>query len=337
MIDLSTHWLGLALRSPLVMSPSPLGEDLDAIRRAEDAGAGAVVLPSLFEEQLEIESRDLDRQLSQGAHSHAEAHGYFPDLPGFHLGPEAYLEHVRRAKAAVDIPVIGSLNGISSGGWVEYAQQIEAAGADALELNVYFVATDLGRSGAEVEHQYVELVQDVRRAVGIPLAVKLGPYFSAFAHFAKRLDTAGADGLVLFNRFYQPDLDVDRLEVVPNLTLSTSGELRLRLRWIGVLFGHLRADLGVTGGIHTAQDVLKAVMAGAHVTMMTSALLQHGVAHLGRVRHDLLGWMEEHEYESITQMRGSMSHRHVADPVAFERANYLAVLRSFALRPGGRE
>lgn len=336
MIDLTSRWLGLTLRSPLVMSPSPLGEDLDAIRRAEDAGAGAVVLPSLFEEQLVVESADLDRQLSHGAHSHPEADSYFPEMPGFQLGPDAYLDHLRRAKAAVDMPVIASLNGISSGGWIEYARQIEDAGADALELNVYYVATDLDRSGADVEHRYVELVRDVRREVGIPVAVKLGPYFSAFAHFAQRLDQAGADGLVLFNRFYQPDLDIEQLEVVPNLQLSTSSELRLRLRWVGILYGHLRGGLGVTGGVHTAADVLKAVMAGADVTMMTSALLKHGVAHLGTVRHDLLAWMEAHEYGSIAQMRGSMSHRHVADPAAFERANYLAVLRSYALRPAGR-
>jgi dihydroorotate dehydrogenase (fumarate) len=314
------------------MSAGPLGESLDAIRRAEDAGAAAVVLPSLFEEQMAIESEDLDHHLSHGTHSVAEALTYFPDRTDYHLGPDGYLEHVRQAKAAVDIPVIASLNGVSSGGWIEYARKLEQAGADALELNVYFVPSDPLLTGAEVEEMYVDLVRDVRVDVGIPLAVKLPHFFSAIPNVARRLDLAGADGLVLFNRFYQPDLDLERLEVVPNLTLSTSAELRLRLRWVAILYGVVDADLAVTGGVHTAEDVLKATMAGASVAMMTSALLQHGLAHLARVRHDLLVWMEAHEYESIRQMRGSMSQRAVAEPAAFERANYLKVLRSYALR-----
>jgi len=334
MIDLTTTWLGLPLRTPLVMSPSPLGESLDVIRRAEDAGVGAVVLPSLFEEQILVESRDLDRQLWHGAHVHAEAATYFPDMTDYNLGPEGYLAHLERAKAAVDVPVIASLNGVSAGGWVEYARRMEAAGADALELNVYHLATDPFVSSAAVERAYLDLVRDVTREVGIPVAVKIGPYFSALAHFARELDEAGADGLVLFNRFYQPDIDVEALDVVPNLTLSTPSELRLRLRWVAILHGHVRADLGVTGGVHGAVDVLKAMMAGASVAMMTSALLQHGVDHVARVRADLEHWMTEHEYASIDEMRGSMSHRHVADPAAFERANYLKVLRSYALRGG---
>ena len=335
MIDLSTRYLGLALRSPLVMSPSPLCEHLDNLRHAEDAGAGAIVLHSLFEEQMQIESHDLDRHLTSGTHAFAESLTYFPDMTAYNLGPDGYLEHVRRAKAAVDIPVIASLNGVSSGGWIEYARRIEQAGADALELNVYFVPTDPLRSGAEVEAMYVDLVRDVRRSIGIPLAVKLSHFFSSIPNMALQVDEAGADGLVLFNRFYQPDLDIERLEVVPNLTLSTPAELRLRIRWVAILYGRLQADLAVTGGVHSAEDVLKALMAGASVAMMTSALLEHGVEHLARVQAQLVAWMEEHEYVSVQQMRGSMSHQAVAEPAAFERANYLKVLRSFALRESG--
>ncbi len=332
MIDLSTRYLGLPLTSPLVMSASPLSEDVDNLRRAEDAGAGAVVLHSLFEEQMTIESHDLDRHLSHGTEAFAEALTYFPDMTDYNLGPEGYLAHVERAKAAVRIPVIASLNGVSSGGWIEYARRIEEAGADALELNVYFIPTDADMTGVEVERMYVDLVRDVKATVRIPVAVKIGPFFSALANLARRLEAAGADALVLFNRFYQPDLDVERLEVVPNLTLSSSSELRLRLRWVAILFGHVQADLAVTGGVHTAEDVLKAMMAGARVAMMTSALLHNGIGYLGRVRTALLAWMEEHEYESIRQMQGSMSQRAVAEPAAFERANYLRVLRSYALR-----
>ncbi len=332
MIDLSTGYLGRTLTSPIVLSASPLSESIDNLRRAEDAGVGAIVLHSLFEEQLTIERDDLDHNLTYGTDSFAEALAYFPTLDSFEIGPEGYLEHVRRAKSAVAVPVIASLNGVSAGGWVEYAREIERAGADALELNTYFIPTDPAVGGAEVENMYVELVRAVRAAVRIPLAVKLGPFFSAFANFANRLDHVGADALVLFNRFYQPDLDIERLEVVPNLTLSTSSELRLRLRWLAILYGHVRARLAVTGGVHTAEDVLKAMMAGAAVAMMASAPLAHGIEYLATVHAGLLRWMEEHEYESITQMQGSMSQRAVAEPAAFERANYLRVLRSYALR-----
>jgi dihydroorotate dehydrogenase (fumarate) len=332
MTDLATRYLGLALANPLVVSASPLGEHLDVIRRLEDAGAAAIVLPSLFEEQLMIESHDLDHHLSHGTESFAEALSYFPDVGAYRLGPDGYLEHVRRAKAAVGIPVIGSLNGVSSGGWIEYARLIQDAGADALELNVYFIPTDPSVDGASVERMYEELVRDVRASVRIPVAVKLGPFFTALANLASRLVAAGADGLVLFNRFYQPDLDVERLEVVPNLTLSTSEELRLRLRWVAILHGHVAADLAVTGGVHGAEDVLKAMMAGAAVAMMTSALLGRGVGHLTVVRDAMVEWMVAHEYESVRQMQGSMSQRAVAEPAAFERANYLRVLRSYALR-----
>jgi dihydroorotate dehydrogenase (fumarate) len=330
---LATDYLGLALGSPLVMSASPLCEDLDAIRRAEDAGAGAVVLHSLFEEQLTVDGHDLDPHLSQHEYNLAEASGYFPETTSYNLGPDGYLEHLRRAKAAVGIPVIASLNGVSSGGWIDFARRIQEAGADALELNAYFLPTDPLLTGAEVEGMYVDLVRDVSLSVTLPLAVKLSHFFSAIPNIAHRLERAGASGLVLFNRFYQPDVDIERLEVVPNLTLSTSSELRLRLRWVAILHGHVDVDLAVTGGVHTAEDVVKALMAGAAATMMTSALLHHGVEHLARVQAGLRAWMEEHEYESVGQMRGCMSSAAVAEPAAFERANYLKVLRGYALRP----
>lgn len=332
MVDLSVRYLGLPLASPLVASSSPLSGQLDEIRRMEDAGAGAVVLPSLFEEQIDLESHHLDHHLTHGAESYPEAVSYFPDLGRYPLGPEAYLEHVRRAKAAVEIPIVASLNGVSSGGWTRYARLIEKAGADALELNVYFMATDLDKTSAEVELMYLELARAVKASVRIPVAIKLGHAFTAAAHFARRLDESGMDALVLFNRFYQPDFDLERLEVVPSLTLSRSSELLLRLHWVAILYGHVRADLAVTGGVHTAIDVLKAMMAGARVAMMTSALLKHGIGHLATVLAGLREWMEAHEYTSIMQMQGSMSYRSVVDPAAFERANYMKVLSSYALR-----
>jgi dihydroorotate dehydrogenase (fumarate) len=336
MIDLSTTYLGLRLKNPLVVSASPLCEDIGNIRRMEDAGASAVALHSLFEEQINLESQVLDHYLSYGTESYAESVSYFPDLTAYNLGPEGYLEHIRRAKAAVDIPIIGSLNGVSTGGWITYAKKIEEAGADALELNIYYIPTDPELTGAQIEQMYVDLVHDVKRSVRIPVAVKLGHAFTAMANIARRLDRMGADGLVLFNRFYQPDFDLENLEVVPSLTLSNSYELLLRLHWIAILYGHIRADMAVTGGVHTAQDVLKAMMAGAKVATMTSALLKFGIEHLTTVVADLLKWMEEHEYESIRQMQGSMSQRNVAEPAAFERANYLKVLSSYTLRMPGR-
>jgi dihydroorotate dehydrogenase (fumarate) len=331
-IDLSTTYLGLTLRSPLVASASPLCEEIDNIRRMEDAGAGAVVLHSLFEEQITLEGQHLDRYLSQGEDSFAESLTYFPDMTSYNLGPEGYLEHVRRAKAAVGIPIIGSLNGVSTGGWVRYAKRIEEAGADALELNLYYIPTDWDMTGADVERMYVDLVRDVTASVRIPVAVKVGHAFSAMANMGHRLDQAGARALVLFNRFYQPDFDLERLEVVPRLTLSSPYELLLRLHWVAILYGHVRADLAVTGGVHTAQDVLKAMMAGARVAMMTSALLKHGIELLRVVRANVVAWMDAHEYASIRQMQGSMSYRSVAEPAEFERANYLKVLSSYVLR-----
>lgn len=332
MTDLSTNYLGLTLKNPIVASASPLCEDLGSVRRMEDAGAAAVVMHSLFEEQLSLESNDLDRFLSNGTESFAEALTYFPDMTQYNLGPDGYLEHLRRVKAAVAIPVIGSLNGVSTGGWISFAKKIEETGADGLELNVYYIPTDPEMSGAQVEQMYLDLVRDMRASIKIPVAVKLGPYFSAMAHMARRLDQVGADALVLFNRFYQPDFDLDKLEVVPNLRLSTSDELRLRLRWAAILYGHVRCDLAITGGIHTAEDVVKAMMAGAKAAMTTSALLMYGVEHLTILRAGLVSWMEEHEYESVRQMQGSMSQKSVAEPAAFERANYMKVLRSYALR-----
>ena len=332
MTDLTTDYLGFTLSSPLVASASPLCEDLDNLRRLEDAGAAAVVLHSLFEEQLARESEVLDRALSAGTDSHAEALSYFPDLASYNLGPEGYLEHVRKAKAALGIPVIASLNGVSSGGWVDYARKMEQAGADALELNVYFIPTDAHLTGAAVEQQYCDLVRDVRAAIRIPLAVKVGHQFTAFANMARRLEEAGAGALVLFNRFYQPDLDVENLEVVSALSLSQPYELLLRLHWVAVLYGRLQADLAVTGGVHAAGDVLKAMMAGANVAMMTSTLLRSGIGHLTAVRQELAAWLNEHEYESVRQMRGSLSQRSTANPEAYERANYVKVLSSYAVK-----
>jgi dihydroorotate dehydrogenase (fumarate) len=336
MIDLSTRYLGLTLASPLVASSSPLCESLDNIRAMEDAGAAAVVLHSLFEEQLDVESTHLDRYLTHGAESYAEALDYFPDLTGYNLGPDGYLEHVRRAKDAVGIPIIGSLNGVSTGGWIEFAKKIEQAGADALELNVYYVPTDPLLTGVQVERMYTDLVRDVKTSVSIPVAVKLGHSFTALANVARHLDLVGVDGLVLFNRFYLPDFDLERLEVTPRLTLSSPHELLVRLHWVAILYGHVTADLAVTGGVHGSAQVLKAMMAGARVAMMTSALLQHGIPYLARVREDVLEWMDAHEYASIAQMQGSMSYRSVAEPAAFERANYMKVLSSYALRTGAR-
>jgi len=332
MVDLSTTYLGLTLKNPLVVSPSPLCEKIDNIRQMEDAGASAVVLPSLFEEQITLESHHLDRYLSHGTESFAESLTYLPDMIDYNLGPDGYLELIRRAKFVVDIPIIGSLNGVSTGGWITYAKKIEEAGADALELNTYYIPTDPELTGAQVEQMYLDLVRDVKASVRIPVAIKLSPNFSAIPNMARRLDQAGADALVMFNRFYQPDFDLENLEVVPSLILSDSYELLVRLTWVAIVYGHVRADLAITGGVHTALDVLKAMMVGARVAMMTSALLTHGIGHLNTVRADLLTWMEQHEYESIRQMQGSMSHRSVANPAAFERGNYMKVLSSYVLK-----
>jgi dihydroorotate dehydrogenase (fumarate) len=337
MPDLSTTYLGLRLSSPLVPSASPLARDLDTIRRLEDAGAAAVVLHSLFEEQITFESRVLDRYLTVSADSSWEALSYYPEPEAFTLPPEQYLEHIRRAKAAVDIPVIGSLNGVSTGGWIEYARLIEQAGADALELNVYVVPTDPRLTSVDIEQQAIELVQAVTASVRIPVAVKLSPFYTNLAGLAHRLVAAGAAGLVLFNRFNQPDVDLDTLEVVPRPLVSRDGEgeaLRLPLRWIAILRGRVPASLAASGGVHTAHDALKLLLVGADVTMLASALLRHGPDHLRTVRAGLLAWLEEKEYESVAQLRGSMSQQTVAEPAAFERAHYLRTVGTFTVASG---
>jgi dihydroorotate dehydrogenase (fumarate) len=331
MTDLTTSYLGLELKNPLVASASPMSEDLGKVKKLEDAGAAAIVMHSLFEEQITLESYDLDDNLFRGTDYFAEALSYFPDMETYNTGPDGYLELVQKISEAVDIPVIGSLNGISTGGWVSFANKIQEAGADALELNIYYLPTDPEVAGTDVEEMYLNLVHNIKANLDIPVAVKLNPFFSSIPSIANKLDQAGADALVLFNRFYQPDIDLEELNVVPNLVLSTPAELRLRLRWAAILFGHVQADLAITGGVHYAEDVLKAMMVGSKVAMMTSALLKFGIDHLAKVRLDMLNWMDEKEYESIRQMQGSMSQLSVTDPAAFERANYMKVLRSFAV------
>ncbi|HWC99026.1 MAG TPA: dihydroorotate dehydrogenase-like protein [Candidatus Sulfopaludibacter sp.] len=331
-IDLSTTYLGLKLKNPLVASSSPMCQDVGNIRRIEDAGASAVVLHSLFEEQIEHESDELDRFITESADVSAEATSHFPDLLYKVMGPETYLAHIAKCKQAVKIPVIASLNGTTTGGWIHYAKEMEQAGADAIELNIYYIPVDPNASGEQVEQKYCDLVAAVKSEVKIPVAVKLGPYFSSMSHMAQKLTASGADGLVLFNRFYQPDYDLEALAVVPNLILSNSHELLLRLHWIAVLYGNVDGDLALTGGVHSATDVIKAMMAGAKVAMMTSALLKRGISYLDTLATELLIWMGEHEYDSIKQMQGSMSRNSVPQPKAFERANYMRVLSSYASR-----
>jgi dihydroorotate dehydrogenase (fumarate) len=333
MMDLSTTYLGLQLKSPIVASASPLCESISNLRQLEDAGVAGAVLPSLFEEQLNLESSSVDADLSRGAESFPESLNFFPDLQTYNLGPDGYLDLIRRAKQAVSIPIIASLNGITPGGWLRYASMIEQAGADAIELNIYSIPTDPRRAGAELEQEYCDLVRNIKQRVRIPLAVKLSCFFSAPANIAGSFADAGAKGLVLFNRFYQPDFDIELLEIVPTLTLSHPSELLLRLHWIAILYGNVHADLAVTGGVHSAEDVLKSMMAGARVAMMTSALLRNGAIYAKNVMADLERWMEDHEYESIRQMCGSMSYRSVSNPAAFERANYMRVLSSYTMRP----
>ncbi len=332
MLDLSTNYLGLKLQNPLMPSASPLSKSLDTLKRLEDHGAAAVVMYSLFEEQIMHESNELDFFLNQGTESFPEALSYFPDLGHYNLGPDAYLDHVRRAKEELEIPIIASLNGISTGGWIRYAKLVEEAGADALELNVYYIPTDTGATGAEVEQMYLNLVRDVKASVKIPVAVKMGHFFSSIPNFVKQLDDAGANGVVLFNRFYQPDLDLENLEVIANLSLSSSYELRLRLRWAAILYSHIKADMALTGGVHTADDVIKAMMVGAKVAQIASVLLHYGVHTLSDILVDMQRWMEMHEYTSVKQMQGSMSQKSVANPAAFERANYMKVLQSYEVK-----
>jgi dihydroorotate dehydrogenase (fumarate) len=328
-MDLSTTYLGLTLKNPIVPSASPLSHTVDSMKRLEDNGAAAIVMYSLFEEQIAHESDELNHYLSYGTESFAEALTYFPEVDDYNLGPEEYVELLHKAKKSLGIPVIGSLNGISTGGWVKFAKKIEEAGADALELNIYYIPTDPKLTGSDVEDRYMEVLHAVKTSVKIPVAIKLSPFFSSMANMAHRLDAAGADGLVLFNRFYQPDINLETLEVTPNVILSTPQSLRLPLRWVAILHGRIKASLAATSGIHTTQDVLKMLMAGADVTMMCSALLKHGPQRIKEVLAELDQWMLEHEYVSVKQMKGSMSQKSIADPAAFERANYMKALNSY--------
>jgi dihydroorotate dehydrogenase (fumarate) len=334
MVDLTTTYLGLKLKNPLVASAAqPISERLETVIKLEEAGIAAVVMYSLFEEQIIHESLELDHYLSTATDFSREVSSYYPQTGNFTLAPEAYIEAVNKTKKALKIPVIGSLNGVSTGGWIKYARKIEEAGADALELNLYYLATDPDLTASELEDTYITLVGDVCKSITIPVAVKLSPFLTAIPNVAKRLANAGAKGLVLFNRFYQPDIDLENLEVIPNLILSNSNDLRLPLRWTAILYGRIKADLALTSGVHTAEDVLKAMMAGASVSMMTSELLQHGFGRVPAILADIEAWMVEREYTSIQQMKGSLSQKAVKEPAAFERANYMKALNSFKFLP----
>jgi len=332
MIDLSTFYLGHKLQSPLVASSSPLCKDVSNLKKMEEAGAGAVVLHSLFEEQILLASQSLDRFLNAGADSYAEFSSYFPELGTYDIGPHAYLFHIQAAKKALKIPVIASLNGGVLESWVRYARQMEDAGADAIELNIYFLPASFEKSGAQIEDDYCDLLAAVKAQVRIPVAVKLGPFFTSLPHLAYRLECLGASSLVLFNRFYQPDFDLDTLEAAPNLTLSTSDELRLRLHAVALLSSRLNLDLAITGGVHTGEDAIKGIMAGAHVVMLTSALLKHGIGRLEEIAAEITGWMSAHEYNSIREMRGAMNAANVPNPEILQRANYLKVLGSYTTK-----
>ncbi|PKN84373.1 MAG: dihydroorotate dehydrogenase [Chloroflexi bacterium HGW-Chloroflexi-8] len=329
MTSLSTNYLKLKLKNPLIASASPLSKKLDNIKRLEDAGIAAVVMYSLFEEQITHESNALDYFLNRGTESFAEALTYFPEMDNYNIGPDNYLELITKIKSHIEIPIIGSLNGVSSGGWVEYAKKIEQAGADALELNIYYIPTETKISSGELEIAQIELVSDVRSKISIPLAVKLSPYYSALPNFAERLVNSGANSLVLFNRFYQPDIDINTLEVNPSLELSNSYDLRLPLRWVAILYDRIKADLALTSGVHNEQDVIKAMMAGANVVEMASELIENGPKRIPEILQGIENWLVEYEYKSIDQMRGSMSHKSVSEPAAFERANYMKALQTF--------
>lgn len=327
---LKTTYLGMELSHPLVASAGPLTKSVDSICALADSGVSAIVMHSLFEEQITLEADYLDLYLSEGTDSYSEALSYFPSNRGYAVGPDAYLDLIAEAKRKTSIPIIGSLNGVSLGGWTEYARLIEEAGADALELNVYYIPTNARLDGAQVEEMYLALLREVKEQVSIPVAVKMSPFFSSIPSIAAKLDEAGANGLVLFNRFYQPNFDIENLEIIPDLKLSNPAELRLRLRWVAILYSLIKADMAVTGGVHNARGVFKAMMAGASVAMMTSALLKNGLPFVREVLDGINTWMDEHEYESIEQMRGSLCRKHCAEPAAFERANYLHVLSSYS-------
>jgi dihydroorotate dehydrogenase (fumarate) len=328
-MDLTTTYLGLKLKNPIVPSASPLSKDLGKIKAMEDAGASALVMYSLFEEQLTHDAMELHHYTTTTQDGSAEAVSYFPEPDEYFLGPEEYLNHLRKIKESVEIPVIGSLNGSTPGGWTEYAKNIEQAGADAIELNIYLLAADVNKTSDDIERIYMETLHSVKAAVSIPVAVKISPYFSSLAGFAKHLDDNGADGLVLFNRFYQPDIDLENLEVMPNVLFSNPQSMRLPLRWIAILYGKIKADLAATSGIHSAEDVIKMMMVGAKITQMFAAIHMFGINHIKSVIRDVEQWMYHHDYESIEQMRGSMSHKSVADPASFERANYMKALNTF--------
>ena len=329
-MDLSTNYLGLKLRSPLVPSAAqPLTENVDNIKRMEDVGAAAVVMHSLFEEQLSQERRLLYENLTQGTNSFAEALTYFPEPSEFHVGPELYLQNIAQAKKSVKIPIIASLNGSTIGGWVRYAKEIEQAGADAIELNIYWIPADPALTSTQVEDTYVEILRSVKAQVTIPVAIKLSPFFTSFANMAKRLDDAGADGLTLFNRFYQPDIDLELLEVTPNILLSTPMAMRLPLRWIAILRGQVGLSLAATSGIHRATDAVKMLMVGADVTMLCSTLLRNGIKHITTLEQELAHWLEEHEYDSVQQLQGSLSQKNCPDPAEFERAQYMRAIASY--------
>lgn len=335
-MNLSTNYLGLELENPLVPSASPLSKSMEGIRRLAEAGAGAIVMHSLFEEQINANSMEIDHFLSSGTESFGEALSYFPEMESFEVGPDSYLEHIREAKQSVHIPIIGSLNGVSDGGWIEYAKLIEEAGADALELNIYYIPTDPDKSGAEIESMYLEVIRSVCSSIRIPVAVKFGPFFSSIPNMAKKMSKLGAKGLVMFNRFYQPDFDIEAMEVVPNLVLSNSNELRLPLRWTAILYKQVPADIAITSGIHTGSDVIKGILAGANVTMLASELLSNGIHRISEIKTEMVEWMEKYEYSSVNQMRGSMSQMNTAEPAAFERANYMKVLQSLKEDPTGQ-
>jgi dihydroorotate dehydrogenase (fumarate) len=328
-MNLTTHYLGMKLRTPLVPSASPLSQKIDNIRRMEDAGASAVVFHSLFEEQLRQDHRDLHFYLEQGTESYAESLSFFPEREEFKVGPEAYLEHIAEAKTAVHIPIIGSINGTTFGGWMKYAREIEQAGADGLELNIYNVQSDPERSPTEIEMEYMTILSSIKAQVKIPVAVKLSPFFTNFAQFARRLDRHGANALVLFNRFYQPDIELETLEISPNIMLSTPMAMRLPMRWIAMLYGRIGANLAATSGIHRAGDALKMLMAGADVTMLCSILLRRGIDHIKVIEREMREWMEEHGYDSVEQLKGSMSQKNCPEPSAFERAQYMRALATY--------
>ncbi len=329
MIDLSTNYMGINLKNPIVASSSYLWEDPNNIKKAEKSGASAVVLHSLFEEQLEIEQEELNEFLLQGTESYAEALTYFPEINDFKFAPDEYIELLKEVKDSSGIPIIGSLNGVSEGGWIKYAKKIEEAGADALELNIYYIPTDISIDSTKIENNYVNLVKSVKQKIKIPLAIKLSPYFTSTPYLLKKIEEAGADAFVIFNRFYQPDVDINNLEIFPNLVLSRSEELRLRLRWAAIMYGKIKPDIAITGGVHTGSDVIKTIMAGANVSMTTSALIKNGIGHVEKILSEVEEWLSNNNYESIKEIQGLVSQKNVLEPSAYERANYMKTLGSY--------